>query len=115
MIFFMFGLVFMQGLVSMYGDGVTEVLTASDQEVKQDLMEWFGTLPDTVLTLFKTMTGGLEWGAVERRLIEINVGYAFLFIVFIFFTLFGVTNVVIGVFADHAAENSRNERAEQLW
>merc|ERR1711879_26299 len=63
-------------------------------------------------TLLYTIAGVESWNPVERTLREISPIYSALFILCVFFCVFGVLNVVTGVFVDGSAESAKNDRAE---
>jgi len=82
------------------------------------LYRYFGTLPRTLSSLFKTITGGADWEDVADPLSDIHWFFVLLFVVFVAFMVFAVLNVVIGVFCNSAIENAKNDQenviAEQL-
>lgn len=91
------------------------------------LKMWYGSLPLTIRTLFRVISGGADWYDASAALWNVHVMYGFLFTAYIFFMVFGVLNVLVGVFVDSAmatasmdkdilekeAENERLELLEQ--
>merc|ERR1719274_451571 len=63
-----------------------------------------------MLTLFKTMTGGEEWGQLDLLLRKVGLMYRLLFLFFLFFTVLGVLNIVTGLFCEGASESARQDR-----
>jgi hypothetical protein len=65
-------------------------------------LSWYGAVPITLRTLLRVISGGADWFDASKELWKVNVGYGFLFIVYIHFMVFGVLNVLVGVFVDSA-------------
>eukprot|EP00928_Gymnodinium_smaydae_P038489 TRINITY_DN26540_c0_g1_i1.p1 TRINITY_DN26540_c0_g1~~TRINITY_DN26540_c0_g1_i1.p1 ORF type:complete len:606 (-),score=135.00 TRINITY_DN26540_c0_g1_i1:126-1943(-) len=79
------------------------------EDLWNDVSKNFGSLFLTMYTLFKSMTGGVDWGEVADMLAYVGGPYAFIHVVFMFFTLFSVLNIITGVFVDGALEMSRRD------
>jgi len=69
----------------------------SDQMIV-DLRKSYGFLGRSILTLFMSMSGGIDWSDAYRLLEELNPVCQVLFLAFIIFAIFAVVNVVTGVF-----------------
>jgi len=78
--------------------------------VESTLHAWFKSVPIAMLSLFKAVAGGEDWGKMEAYLGEISLPTRVLFICLLFFTLMGILNVVTGLFCEEAAEMSRHDR-----
>eukprot|EP00928_Gymnodinium_smaydae_P039690 TRINITY_DN27052_c3_g2_i1.p1 TRINITY_DN27052_c3_g2~~TRINITY_DN27052_c3_g2_i1.p1 ORF type:complete len:888 (-),score=173.99 TRINITY_DN27052_c3_g2_i1:134-2797(-) len=80
--------------------------------VPQDdvLLDTFGTVFNSVVTLFSSICGGWNWIDLYIPLFYVNpfVGCAFIF--YIFFVVFGVLNVVTGAFVDSMRLVSERDR-----
>jgi len=109
-IIYMFAIFFMNGVTqhflelgSNYGPEDTHVI---------DLKEMYGSVPKTIVTLFKTISGGADWGDALKPLEDMHHPelYVFMFIVYIFFMFFGVLNVVIGAFVATTSEVALRDR-----
>merc|ERR1719399_1027733 len=87
-ILFIFAVIFMQGTIIWLRDN-----PKADQEVRRYLLKSFKDVPTAILTLFKSVSGGEDWGVVEEHLAEMGNAYRMLFIGYLFFSLFGVLNV----------------------
>eukprot|EP00927_Polykrikos_kofoidii_P064729 TRINITY_DN6022_c0_g2_i2.p1 TRINITY_DN6022_c0_g2~~TRINITY_DN6022_c0_g2_i2.p1 ORF type:complete len:602 (+),score=76.68 TRINITY_DN6022_c0_g2_i2:123-1928(+) len=68
-----------------------------------DLIEWWGSLGKIALTLTQSVTGGSDWIEPFRAL-EGFPGLQAVFVFFLCFSVFGVLNVVSGVFCSNAME-----------
>ena len=84
-------------------------LTDEDSQLDA-LYKWYGGLGTTMMTLFRTISGGAEWAEVADPLNSLPGGTAFTFIwlLYVGFMIFGVLNVLTGVFCD-AAMKAANE------
>jgi len=68
------------------------------------LMELYGDIPTCMLSLFMAITGGNDWEALMRPLQTMSYHFYLLFyVVFVFTTLFGIMNVLTGIFCDAAS------------
>jgi hypothetical protein len=95
--------------------GVTEYLKPSggswpDGRDAQALHQVFGSLFETMYTLYKTMSGGINWGEVSAMLRDAGWAYEGVFVGYTFFTIFAVVNIVTGVFVDGAIELAKRDR-----
>merc|ERR1712045_434390 len=81
-----------------------------DTHVFDDLMHLYGSLPQGMLTLFMGISGGLDWGDCMLPLLQIHWTYALVWVLYIFSVVFGMLNVVTGVFVARAHELSMNDR-----
>merc|ERR1719353_1391449 len=57
-----------------------------------------------ILSLMLSISGGMDWWDVCFPLTSISPLYTIAFIVYVFFVIFGVLNVLVGVFLASAAE-----------
>merc|ERR1740139_1054114 len=57
-----------------------------------------------MLTLFKSVSGGADWAEVAQLLEGCAPGYMYVFIAFVFFYLFSVTNIVTAIFVNYAVQ-----------
>jgi len=70
---------------------------------------YFGSLGDTMLTLFMSISGGLSWNEAIRPLRAISDMWILMYLFFISFTYFAVLNVVTAVFCQTAIESAQND------
>jgi len=70
----------------------------------------YGSLSRSIYSLFKSMSGGQSWGELSDALMEVDAIMPILFLMYIFFTIFSVLNIVTGVFVEGAIENAKQER-----
>jgi len=67
-----------------------------------DLVDSFGTIDRSMLSLFMSMSGGNDWGAYYEALLVLPLPYRYGFLLFIAFAIFAVVNIVTGVFVESA-------------
>merc|ERR1712039_201599 len=75
----------------------------NSQDVEKDLVTYWGTLGNSVLSLYMAVTGGVDWADVVDPLKdEISIFLVPLFMLYIAFALLCVLNVITGVFVESA-------------
>lgn len=102
-VLYLFALIFFQAMV--------EFLTESYDEVSDDdrriIYESFGSVLKSMLSLYKAITGGIDWN--DNYVIVSRSGgvYAGLYIGFTFFFVFAMLNILTAVFVEKAATVSK--------
>jgi len=83
----------------------------TDAEVASD--RYFGSLLDSMLSLFMSIAGGVSWEEVLLPLRHVSSAWIWIscFIFYISFTYFAVLNVVTAVFCQSAIESAQNDHA----
>lgn len=71
------------------------------------LKTYFGSLSQTLLTLFMAMSGGIDWWEVVQLLLEIHVVYTLLFVLFVCLTVIAALNIITGVFVNEGLAMAR--------
>lgn len=95
--------------------GATEFMesTASQdwEEVRDTpVLQFFGTLDRSMLTLYMSITGGNDWSVYYEALLDLSYQYRMFFMVFQFFSVVAVLNVVTGVFVESAMLSGTTDR-----
>lgn len=77
-----------------------------------EMTQTFGSLGDTMFSLYQSISGGVDWKNVSDVLIlnGLTVTGRFVFPLFIAFTLLALMNVITGVFVDTAIQKSRIDK-----
>lgn len=70
----------------------------------KQLEDQYGSVAQSMLTLFMAISGGCDWGTAMKPIKAISPFYALLFLFYVIFVIFGVLNVVTGVFVDKSLE-----------
>jgi len=82
-----------------------------NRENESEVVEFWGTVPDSMLTLFKSISGGVSWHQPSRLLRRQHVLLEYTFAAYISVTIFAVLNVVTGVFCNGAIETAQRDPA----
>jgi len=105
---FLFAVVFLNA-VSQY----IEDAPASDPYV-DGMKEFFGSLLMTMLTLFMTVSGGLDWWSVVSLLLEVHTIYGLVFVVYVVVTVLALLNVINSIFVHDAMDSARMDMSLRL-
>merc|ERR1719343_836605 len=98
------------GLGPGLGQAEQEKMASTIKFVKDN----YPSLHYSVYTLFKTVSGGANWGDLSDPLLDVNVLLVLTFPIFISVTVFCVLNIVTAAFVDAAARKSQEEEANAL-
>jgi len=103
-------------LVIMYTFAIvfTQAKVDYDGQSSIALEDYFGTLPRAVFTLFKSLSGGVDWEAAVLPLSDVGWIYVFAFNVYIFFVYFFLMNVMTGLFVNSAMESAKADSASMI-
>jgi voltage-gated sodium channel len=107
-IFFVFGLVFVQGTTTYFKDQDENL----DDDERVALQETFGSVSLAILSLYKATTGGDDWSNFYGPLVptgDLNCG---LFLFFISFTQIAFMNILTGVFVETAMKLAEPDMVE---
>jgi len=97
-------------------DGVAEYVLVAGDDISGDLRTYLGSMSRTILSLFMSMSGGVDWWTLADILLDIATGYLCLFVFFILFTVLAVLNIITGIFvqeAQHMASKDRDVLKQQ--
>jgi voltage-gated sodium channel len=88
---------------------------AAIEELKSDgdapeLERKFGTLYRSMVTLFMSVTGGMDWIEVYELVDGVHATFGVMFLFFVYFMVFLVMNVVIGTVVDVTGGVSRRDK-----
>jgi len=73
-------------------------------------MRFWSTVPRSMLSLYMSMTGGVNWGDVIPPLGDIHELYVVLFVGYIITSQLAVLNVLTGVFCQNAIESAAHDQ-----
>jgi len=106
-VIYVFAIFFIHGVTERLRSGRT--MTPAEQE--QDIIRrHFGSLLQTLQTLFQSMLNGISWYSLTDSLAEIHPAWCILFLFYIAFSMLAVLNIITGVFVDNAVETARTQR-----
>lgn len=80
-------------------DGISKTLS-------HDLDHYYGNIPRAMYSLILAVSGGLDWHMLVDPLSHVSPGLVVVAIAYVIFVVFGMLNVLTGVFVDRAAEFS---------
>merc|ERR1739844_80633 len=85
-----------------------------------DLEEMFGSVTLSMLTLYKSVTGGDDWSNAHNAISEVGWVGSLTFLIFIAFITLALINIITGIFVDAAmqtlapdSESVAESKAEQ--
>jgi len=105
---FMFAICFMHG-VTEYAYSAGQVRDADHVRI---LLDSWGSVAQSILTLFSAATGGDDWSSVAEPLKSTGFHFYLFFIVYIAFFLFVITNCVTSIFVDSVREFSDKDQSQ---
>eukprot|EP00930_Biecheleria_cincta_P059341 TRINITY_DN4508_c0_g2_i1.p1 TRINITY_DN4508_c0_g2~~TRINITY_DN4508_c0_g2_i1.p1 ORF type:complete len:582 (-),score=113.76 TRINITY_DN4508_c0_g2_i1:107-1852(-) len=87
---------------------------------EEAILEFYGTLSQTMLSLYMVISEGIHWSELMEPLAEhISPSMKAVFVVFVAFQLFAMMNVITAIFVDNAmkiaAKEERDEVLGTLW
>jgi len=87
-------------------DAVSEFVHKADSHDSHvdEMRVFFWGMPRTMLTLFMSVTGGIEWTSVFAPLLAIHTLYGSLFVVFVTIMILVTLNTITGIFVAEAVE-----------
>ncbi|CAK0795227.1 unnamed protein product [Prorocentrum cordatum] len=107
--FYVFGICLTQGVV----DYMNETHSWDDPSMDH-MRHYFGSLEKSALSLFESMSGGVNWGDLYDSLIPLGLQFQSVFLFFVLFAIFGAANVVTGIFVEIANHWSRFDTHTQI-
>jgi len=103
---FIFSLIFLQALSDyLKGEGV------SAQDVAQ-VRRYFSGLSRTMLSLYMAVTGGDDWAVFYDLVAATGTFYALVFLMFTFFFMFAMFNILTGMLVEKAVQAAAPDRSD---
>jgi len=78
--------------------------------IVQQVYLLYGNIQRTMTTLFMTISGGLEWRQAALPMSRLGWVYGIIWMAYIAFMIFGMLNVLTGIFVDAAFQAMTNDR-----
>eukprot|EP00747_Dinoflagellata_sp_TGD_P220525 gnl/TRDRNA2_/TRDRNA2_92494_c0_seq1.p1 gnl/TRDRNA2_/TRDRNA2_92494_c0~~gnl/TRDRNA2_/TRDRNA2_92494_c0_seq1.p1 ORF type:complete len:703 (-),score=113.70 gnl/TRDRNA2_/TRDRNA2_92494_c0_seq1:204-2312(-) len=97
---------------SVLGSAEAPSTTLDDESLESQILslsKFWGNLPRSMFTLFKSISGGIDWDAAVHPLADISWIWVMLFSGYIAFLTLAVLNVITGVFCQSAIESAQND------
>jgi len=95
-VMYIFAVVLLQGA----SDFLHSELPHVPDDLHEALAEDFGDITRTIFSLTQAVSGGRSWGEYAAPFIQISAWYGVCFTVFVTFVIFGVLNILTGVFVE---------------
>lgn len=90
------------------------VVPKDSDTAMQQVDQLYGSIARTMMTLFMTISGGMEWGAAAEPISELGTIFGIVWTAYISFMVFCVLNVLIGIFVDVALQAMLNDRDNMI-
>eukprot|EP00929_Paragymnodinium_shiwhaense_P107818 TRINITY_DN74177_c0_g1_i1.p1 TRINITY_DN74177_c0_g1~~TRINITY_DN74177_c0_g1_i1.p1 ORF type:complete len:659 (+),score=136.85 TRINITY_DN74177_c0_g1_i1:54-2030(+) len=78
------------------------------------LLQDFGSVPRTMFTLLKCVSGGVSWGEPAEVISHLGPMLTCTMLIFITFTIFAMLNVITGFFCEDAAATAAKDKSEAI-
>mmetsp|Transcript_91535 Transcript_91535/g.144652 ORF Transcript_91535/g.144652 Transcript_91535/m.144652 type:complete len:757 (-) Transcript_91535:32-2302(-) len=89
-----------------------------DPRQKDKILDYWGSVSTAMVSLYKSTTGGVDWGDVADVLYDMGIAYYSMFLFFIAFIILALLNILTGIFVDSAmkvtAEDKDGEAVAKL-
>eukprot|EP00928_Gymnodinium_smaydae_P062050 TRINITY_DN45996_c0_g1_i1.p1 TRINITY_DN45996_c0_g1~~TRINITY_DN45996_c0_g1_i1.p1 ORF type:complete len:665 (-),score=69.03 TRINITY_DN45996_c0_g1_i1:196-2190(-) len=108
LVFYMISMVIVQGVASYLSQSHGEI-----EDPYIDTMEHFGSVEASFLSLFKSVSGGDDWGVFYEALQPLGDFYSTIYLLFIAFSHVALLNILTGIFVENALKYAHPEM-EQL-
>ncbi|CAK0799984.1 unnamed protein product [Prorocentrum cordatum] len=96
---------------------VADFLRLRGQSVVEEeaLRRHFGSLQSAMLSLYEACTGGINWHEIlDPLMYNFSPAVVVVFVLYMFFVIFALTNVVIRVFVESALRTAEDDKRRQL-
>jgi len=77
---------------------------------RSKVLEYFGTVPQSMYTLFQGIFGGVSWAEFAIPLRQVGIAYELLFVFFIAINALVMLNVVTAVVLDSAMQSAQHDK-----
>jgi len=89
--------------------------SAGSSAVDENLLEDFRSVQRAILTLFKTASGGMDWGLVHEPLLQYaGVGTATIYLMYIVFTNIAAWNIITSIFLEKVTSLAQPDLDTQM-
>jgi len=85
-----------------------------DTHLMHSLLQYYGTVRLTMLTLFMSTTGGMDWSLAADALYPLGSFYYVLFLFYVSIVSFAIVNLITGLFVDGAMKAAEKDRIHEM-
>eukprot|EP00747_Dinoflagellata_sp_TGD_P057025 gnl/TRDRNA2_/TRDRNA2_150416_c0_seq1.p1 gnl/TRDRNA2_/TRDRNA2_150416_c0~~gnl/TRDRNA2_/TRDRNA2_150416_c0_seq1.p1 ORF type:complete len:688 (+),score=136.53 gnl/TRDRNA2_/TRDRNA2_150416_c0_seq1:104-2167(+) len=110
-ILYIFSLIFVQA----FANKLRSEEALIDEAEHAHIMERFGSVEQSILTLFISTTGGADWEETFTLISSTGSVYAFVFIFYIGFFEFALFNILTALFVEHAMKIATPDRNAMIF
>mmetsp|Transcript_98388 Transcript_98388/g.175185 ORF Transcript_98388/g.175185 Transcript_98388/m.175185 type:complete len:763 (+) Transcript_98388:76-2364(+) len=114
MIIYVFSILFADTVMNHLQTSYLPLADLDPDSTESQLHQNFGSLIRSMHVLFRSISGGVDWGVLADELNSISPVYAYLFISYIAFCYFAVLNVMTAVFCQRAIESAERDQEHVL-
>jgi len=86
--------------------GHVQEVAAAGLVLNDDYKTYFGSMPQSLLTLFMAISGGVDWFPVWKLLNTIHAVHGGVFLLYVCLSQLAVLNIITGIFVNDALENA---------
>eukprot|EP00928_Gymnodinium_smaydae_P041075 TRINITY_DN27812_c0_g1_i1.p1 TRINITY_DN27812_c0_g1~~TRINITY_DN27812_c0_g1_i1.p1 ORF type:complete len:943 (-),score=240.95 TRINITY_DN27812_c0_g1_i1:7-2835(-) len=112
------GLLLMSGIMLFFSvvfvGAAAWAMKEADDDQQKALRSNFGSVQVSMITLFKAVSGGDDWGNIYDVVVHSGEGYGFFFIFFVYCFQGAVFNVMTGIFVEKAVQAATPTDEEQM-
>eukprot|EP00929_Paragymnodinium_shiwhaense_P002964 TRINITY_DN103315_c0_g1_i1.p1 TRINITY_DN103315_c0_g1~~TRINITY_DN103315_c0_g1_i1.p1 ORF type:complete len:749 (-),score=155.10 TRINITY_DN103315_c0_g1_i1:148-2394(-) len=90
------------------------VFTLDESSQLTQIASHYDGLWRTIMTLFRCVSGGMEWSVAAEPITHINWTFGVIWTCYIAFMLFGILNVLTGIFCDAAMQAAQTDRSNVI-
>jgi hypothetical protein len=91
-------------------DWMSAVSSQTSEEWATKVRLSFGTVPSTMVTLIASISGGIDWIDAAWPLMAVNPAYLIVYCLFVMFCVFGLMNILTGIFVASTKDISKVDR-----
>jgi len=106
----LFIIIYIAGVL--FTDVVLEYFSENDQDA--NVLRFFGSLSLSIETLFRAISGGIDWAEAAEALRPLGYVWVLFFQVYVAFCIFAVLNVMTGVFCHSAIQSAQSDHENRL-
>jgi hypothetical protein len=113
-VLYVFSLILLHGFITYFDNDYDAAQAADAKYTREEIMDTFGGVWRTMLTLYMAMTGGQDWEVYYDVVEVLGTFYVLVFIFFTFFFSFALFNILTGVFVEKAVVAAQPDREELI-
>jgi len=87
---------------------------SSQHRACSDLDSFFGSVPKALVTMFLSVTGGVNWSGPLDCISSIHISYGVVFFIAVCFCLIAMLNIVNGFFVESAMQAAKADRQHKV-